>query len=232
MNANDLTMMVREQMAQERARADRPAKGTYIIGVDLGQSHDFTAISILLKDGTAYQVVHLERLPLDMPYPKQVEYVYGIMHRKPLYESNVTLAIDYTAVGHPVLDMMDERGMQPVGISISGGNAVSWDPEWKKAVVPKKDLISAMQISAQNNRLKIPPNLKFGDELIRELENFKVKIDIRTAHDSYNAREGAYDDLILSLAIGLWTSENRYRDPNAKAPARFFSMGKRFRYSF
>lgn len=38
-----------------------------------------------------------------------------------------------------------------------------------------------------------------------ELQNFKVKINPETAHDSYGAwREGQHDDLVLAVALGLW----------------------------
>jgi len=44
--------------------------------------------------------------------------------------------------------------------------------------------------------------------LVREFENFKVKVNLKTAHESYEAwRECEHDDLVLSLAIGCWVGE-------------------------
>ena len=48
--------------------------------------------------------------------------------------------------------------------------------------------------------------------LIHELKDFKVKIDLKTAHDAYGAwREGEHDDIVLSLAVALWVAENAVR---------------------
>jgi hypothetical protein len=45
--------------------------------------------------------------------------------------------------------------------------------------------------------------------------NFKVKIDPRSAHDSYSAwREEDHDDLVLSVALAAWWGElNPWVDP-------------------
>ena len=63
----------------------------YFIGLDCGQAQDYSAVSILRQDGNRFDAVHLERLPLDMPYPKQIEYLFQIRHKKPLNTANVVL---------------------------------------------------------------------------------------------------------------------------------------------
>jgi hypothetical protein len=52
----------------------------YTVGVDLGQSRDPTAIAILRKAGDLYQLGHLERLPLQTPYPRIVDHVIERRH--------------------------------------------------------------------------------------------------------------------------------------------------------
>ncbi len=198
----------------------------YFIGFDCGQAQDYSALSILRKEGSRYEVVHLERLPLDMPYPKQIEYIYQLMHKKPLDESYKLLAIDYTGVGRPVFDLAQDRGLNPIGISITAGDSVTWLDDRTRARVPKRDLISTLQVFAQNDKLKVAQGLRFGPTLAEELQNFKVRIDPRTAHDSYGSwREGIHDDLVLSVAIATWTAENRYAQ--TRAVARFISVGRR-----
>ena len=204
--------------------------GDYFLGLDCGQAQDYSALSILKKEGERYHVVHLERLDLDMPYPQQIEKVFQLMNKKPLFRANKTLAIDFTGVGRPVVDLAEDRGLNPIGIAISGGNTVNWNDERTRASVPKRDLVSTMQIFAQSDRLKVASGLRFGPVLAEELASFKVKIDIRTAHDSYGAwREGAHDDLILATAIGLWTAENRYTRQNI-AIARYISSPRQRRW--
>ena len=60
----------------------------------------------------------------------------------------------------------------------------------------------------QNGQLKIAEGLSLRETLVKELLNFRVKINISTAHDSYEAwREGDHDDLVLSVALGCWAGE-------------------------
>jgi len=68
----------------------------------------------------------------------------------------------------------------------------------------------------QNERLKIAAGLSMADALVGELLNFKVKIDPKTAHDSYAAwREGDHDDLVLSVSLAAWWADRfgRFPDP-------------------
>jgi hypothetical protein len=45
-----------------------------------------------------------------------------------------------------------------------------------------------------------------------ELLNFKVKIDPKTAHDSYSVwRENPHDDLVFAVALAYWLGENQRR---------------------
>jgi hypothetical protein len=205
----------------------RKFEGEFYIGLDCGQARDYSAISILNKSGDNYQIVRLERLPLNMSYPLQIEHLFSLMHKRPLDKAMVTLAIDYTGVGRPVVDLAQDRGLKPIGIAITGGNAATWNKGRTRASVPKRDLIGQMQMHAQNDKLKVAPRLKYGPTLAKELESFKVKIDPRTAHASYGSwREGEHDDLILATAIALWTAEHRH-DEKKRAIARFFSSGGR-----
>ncbi len=200
--------------------------GRFWIGWDVGQAKDYSAIAVLQKVGNRYVVSHLERLPLDMPYPAQVESVFQKWHKKPLDTAEKILVMDYSGVGRPVWDLASDRGLSPIGISITGGDSVAWQDDNRRARVPKRDLVSTMQIAAQNDRLKIAQGLKFGPTLAAELQSFKVKIDPRTAHDSYGSwREGEHDDLILAPAIALWLAE--YRTTPQIGVARFISVGGR-----
>ena len=48
-----------------------------------------------------------------------------------------------------------------------------------------------------------------GPSLKEELTNFKAKISL-SGHDSYGVedwREGAHDDFVLSVALGVWVGE-------------------------
>jgi len=73
--------------------------------------------------------------------------------------------------------------------------------------VPKRNLVSALQVALQSGTLKIAEGLELAQVLRRELLNFRVKVNIATAHDSYEAwREGDHDDLVLAAALATWGS--------------------------
>ena len=69
--------------------------------------------------------------------------------------------------------------------------------------------------------------------MLAEMQSFKVKIDPKTAHDSYSAwRENAHDDLVLAACLAVWfrawycehldhsarEAERQYTDDNEDAP--------------
>jgi hypothetical protein len=113
--------------------------------------------------------------------------------------------VDKTGVGAAVIDSFVQSGLTPMAITIHGGSEVSPDPQRPGFRVPKRDLVSAVQVLLQNERLKIPRSLPLAETLKKELLNFRQKIDPKTAHDSYSHwREGEHDDLVLASAMGCW----------------------------
>lgn len=218
-------------------------KPTYLIGLDLGQQRDYTAISIIERayiptgdrytssyyDHAAkrsrfetresvtleYRVRHLERPPLGTPYTEVVERVLGLIKT---LGGTPSLVVDATGVGRPVMDMLwRELGATLRGtsvrvrtcpVTITGGDSVTRNLDGGGYRVPKRDLISAALVLLQNGQLKIAEELPLRETLVKELLNFRVKINISTAHDSYEAwREGDHDDLVLSVSMACWAAE-------------------------
>jgi hypothetical protein len=184
----------------------------YYLGLDLGQSQDYTALCILEQVQQSeetqpnYRIRYLERPQLGTPYPAVVENVSKIFNSEKLKDKS-TLVIDQTGCGRPVYDLFDLAGLNPIGISIHGGDAVTHEGNsWR---VPKRDLVACLQVLLQNGRLKVSKKLKLEPVLSREMLNFKVKIDPKTAHDSYSSwREGDHDDLVLAVALASWYAEH------------------------
>jgi hypothetical protein len=70
--------------------------------------------------------------------------------------------------------------------------------------VSKHDLVSVAQVALQNGRLRIAEKLPDAAVLVKELQNFQVKIT-DMGNDTYGAwREGPHDDLVLAVALALW----------------------------
>lgn len=177
----------------------------YTVGVDLGQSQDFTAICITRRveepgQKPVFQVGHLERLPLNTTYPVVVGHVIDLLCR-PQLRGKAELVIDFTGVGRPVFDMFRVQGVSPIGVSITGGMAITNDGLiWS---VPKGHLISRVQALLHDGRLKIYSDLPDAATLVNELQNFRAEFS-DSGYIKFNARSGAHDDLVLALAIALW----------------------------
>ncbi len=214
----------------------------YILGVDLGQAQDYTALTVLERTEVAtgrweqdaaktiaksfwadtirsyqrpvtenhYAARHLERLPTGTPYPEQVARVKALHDR--LKQDTGTaplLVVDQTGVGRPVVDMLRAAELSPAAVTITGGDAVTQDGRDYR--VPKRDLVSAVQVLLQSERLKIASSLKEAHTLTSELLAFKVSVSLK-GHDSYGNdvgpwRENPHDDLVLAVALACWYGE-------------------------
>ena len=75
--------------------------------------------------------------------------------------------------------------------------------------VPKRDLVSTLDVLFQSERLRIAEDLEAAPIFVNELLNFRRKVDLKTAHDSYEAwRESIHDDLVLAVAMACWYGEH------------------------
>jgi hypothetical protein len=196
---------------------------TYYVGVDLGQAQDYTAISIVQqvpgesptgKPENHYRLRYLRRPDLGTKYPAIVADVLALLGRSPLTPAS-TLIVDKTGVGTAVVDMFTAAGVRPRAITITGGTAVNRTHPYELSV-PKRDLAGLLVALYQGRRLKVSANLALAETLTNELVNFKMKINLQTGHDSYEAwRESIHDDLVLSVAMACWYAENEPADVEA-----------------
>lgn len=193
---------------------------TYTVAVDLGQSQDPTAISIIERvlpqwtynpitreqhapDEIHYDVRALKRLPLGMPYPDQVAYVAQLLRRPEL--TNADLVIDFTGVGRPVFDLFKQQNLRPIGIAITAGEKASRVGS-DVFHVPKIELVSGLQALLHTGSLRIAADTPDASALLKELQDFRVQFT-QAGNTTFNARTGRHDDLVLSLAIGCWYSK-------------------------
>ena len=92
-----------------------------------------------------YEVHHLERLRLGMPYPQQVDALEAMLCRPPLNRVGPRVLVDYTGVGRPVFDMFAGRHAlrRAQGVVITGGrDTTRHGAGWS---VPKGELVSKLQ---------------------------------------------------------------------------------------
>ena len=205
----------------------------FVIGLDLGQANDFTALTIVdrVAEGVAsadeknigpmqYEIPHLQRFKLGTPYPDIAAAVGKIMVALPKREQPPRLIVDATGVGRPVVDLLKKAKLHPTAVTITGGSQETSGGDFQHGV-PKRNSVSALQVTLQTGRLKIARKLPEASTLINELLNFKVKISA-SGHDSYEAwRESIHDDLVLSASLAVWWSE---RHTPAKVSSSIYSI--------
>jgi hypothetical protein len=76
--------------------------------------------------------------------------------------------------------------------------------------VPKRDIVPALEVPFQTGELKVAEGLTLWPALKEELLNFRRKINLKTAHDSYEHwRESDHDDLVLATALACWRATRR-----------------------
>jgi hypothetical protein len=191
---------------------------SYVSGLDLGQASDFTALAVLEKTVApepsasgnpmaSYAVRHLERFPLGTAYGAVTERLVHLFGKSPLKGS--VLAVDRTGVGRAVVNMIETArvGATLLPITITGGHKAERDTSGYGWRVPKKDLVGVLQVLLQERRLKVAPRLAEARTLVKELQNFRVKISA-AANELYEAwRDGQHDDLVLAVAIAAWAAE-------------------------
>jgi hypothetical protein len=201
----------------------------YYCGVDCGQVNDYTAIAILKHiwarwevvsnvrsrvdlpaSQMQYHVVHLERLRLGMSYPDQVDIVRQRFEAIPVaQEESKTLLVDATGVGRAVVDLMREKDLYPIPITIVGASPEGGGKPKDARHVPKRDLVAALNVLMQSGRFKIAAGLQEGQTLAKELQNFQYKLT-DSKNVQYEAwREGQHDDLVLAVALPAWLA-HRY----------------------
>ncbi len=201
-------------------------ESTFFVGVDVGQVQDPTAIAVLERKEMAgewdaghwahrkeirLRLRNLHRVPLGTSYPEVAARVCRVTTHAEL-RGRCRLAVDATGVGRPVVEMIQGMNpgcrMQPV--LITGGARETMTGGYHH--VPKRDLITRLQILLQQGRLQIAARMKDAAELANEMAEMRVT-KTPSGNEQFAAREGAHDDLVLAVALACWACEKEYPRP-------------------
>lgn len=184
----------------------------YTAGLDLGQSSDYSALTIVERlDVAAHtgarpserrDVVHAQRWVLGTPYPTIVASVVELLAHPAL--NDAPLIVDATGVGRGITDLFraaykdGHLSRWPVALTITAGEQANG------LHVPKQDLVSRIQALLQTGRLHIAAGMPMRDQLERELAGFTAKTSAsgRTIFEALTER--VHDDLVMALALALW----------------------------
>jgi len=154
---------------------------------------------------TVYRIGHLERLTLKTPYPAQIERIRFIMGRLP---RETSLVVDFTGVGRGIYDMLVDAGLSPIGVTIHSGFEVH--SNGNVFSVPKSTIVSTLVARLHSGELVVHKDLKHWPVLRRELLNFRPEIT-RTGQETWNARSGEHDDLVLALGLPVMVHVGQMR---------------------
>ena len=210
---------------------DRPPNDI-IVGLDLGQARDYTALSVtevrtdFARRTTLYLTRTLDRWQPPR-YQQVVDRVAAMMPKLTvgvlvdptngtgveLMSPRVTLVLDRTGVGRAVGDMFAEANL-PVDlqlVTITSGSEVNQDPDggWR---VPKKDLVADVAVAMQNGRFEVVEQLEHAATLRREMQTFRARYSLagnQTFAAGDDWRQGNHDDLVLAVALSLWWGERK-----------------------
>jgi hypothetical protein len=91
-------------------------------------------------------------------------------------------------------------------VTLTTGHEVSIG-ENGSVYIPKKELVSVLQVLLQLRRLHLARTLPDALLLVRELEHFRVKVTTPRTETFESWREGKNDDLVFAVALAAWVGE-------------------------
>lgn len=172
-------------------------------------------------------VRHLERLPLATPYPQIVERLAQIVQSVeqrvlasslenragwlvPSDYASVSVWVDATGVGKPVVDMLKAAGVKLTGVYFTHGDRrkeeTDEDTGEFRVILGKAYMVALLQALLQTRRMHFPKHGPTAEEvkaLAQELLAYEIKVDTN-ANDRYGAfKVGAHDDLVTALGLSV-----------------------------
>jgi hypothetical protein len=207
----------------------------HFLGLDLGQMADYTDVAVLERETIPdefpvgwkpppYGLRYLTRYRVGTSYPEVVRRAVEALGEPPLLpgpnDPPTVLAVDNTGVGRGVVDLLrvelakahvkNQARLQlyPIVITFAGGFTRGDDGSLH---VPKKELVTALQLLLQGRRLHTSRGPEHAVTLVTELENFRVKITAAMKEQFESVREGLHDDLVLATAMAAWVGELELR---------------------
>lgn len=148
-----------------------------VIGVDLAQSHDFTAI---IPMNSQRQALFVERSQEDYSIQKQR------LARLCFEHHFARLVVDEANVGKMMVDELRTSGL-PVEAVNTGSSVV------------KRAIIDNLRLAFENGTLTIPDD----QVLIDELESYTYEV-LPSGQIRYAAPDGGHDDTVIALALATW----------------------------
>jgi hypothetical protein len=145
-------------------------------GVDWGQKHDFTVISVICA--TCRQEVELDRF-------NKIEWAFQRARLKAIVERwNVSsVMVETNSIGSPNLEALQREGMSVRGFETTGST--------------KPPLIQSLALALEREECRFLPDPVGRVELL----SYESRINSTTGRVSYSAPDGGHDDTVIARAI-------------------------------
>ena len=167
----------------------------FVVGCDLGQMGDSTAIAIVeyMKMGTGefevyegrngitfieekytewYDLRELQKIKLETSYDLVVDHIAMLMHKPPLTQAD--LVFDFTAGGLIFGDILEARTrLEPIRVVSTGGNETIKHGQ-RKFSVPKTELVGTLSGLFASNLIRIAHDLPNLETLKKETKTFSA----------------------------------------------------------
>ena len=211
----------------EPVTAEWERMGTTVIGADIGQLRDPTAIVVaevkrqdVPRPQAVYMVRHVERLPLGTEYPKVADRIGEIVSKLrkaddeerdrlwatktrpvPLY-----VMADATGVGRPVVEMMRDvltgTGAMLTAVTFTAGEGINGSMGSTELSVSKTFFASRLKSLTQSDRVHLPDTPE-ARALAEELQNYELRATKKANLLLGAFKAGTHDDLATALGLAV-----------------------------
>jgi hypothetical protein len=208
----------------------------YVIGLDIGQHVDHAALAIVERllrvsavDHTMtpeytdiYRIVHLREWQLNTSPQTVLDDLSELIHRAKSRLEWAAIAYDATGIGASWTEVIYRRHtardltrFYPRPYVITGTETPSKDPS-----VRKIDLMSKIQVTANQGRLELDPDLGLADRFAVQLQAITAT-PTASGRLSFAAPQAVHDDLVTAVSLGLYS-----RVPDGQVKPRLYIVGQ------
>ncbi len=126
---------------------------------------------------------------------------------------SVSLLVDATGVGTPVVDLIREQpgleGVRLTGVFFTSGDRCSVSPGAREGSVGKAFLVSRLQSLLQYKRVRLPQTAE-ARALADELLNYEIRVTADASMTAGAFKTGTHDDLVTALGLALLHGPSKY----------------------
>ncbi len=147
-----------------------------------------------------FEVIWLERFGADRRYPAIIARVVEIVAARQLGR-RYSLLVDITATGRPPLKLLEDRGQYPRALQVVAGTEETYVSGVQS--VPRRDMVSVVQVLLQSNRLQVAADLEFARDLVADLQAFDPQPPPAGQAPHRN------EDLVRAVALAVWWGDRQ-----------------------